>query len=90
MPKIWHRDSISPRLKGVSTMLFILFKFDLSMKCVKFLLILTCAIQMINITAIEPGIRDQKYSCHCLCLSPLSECLRSPYSMLLQKIPAAV
>ena len=37
------------------------------------MLILTCAIQMINVIAIEPGIRDQKYFCHCLCLSPLSE-----------------
>ena len=39
----------------------------------KIMLILTCAIQMINVISIEPGIRDQKYFCHCLCLSPLCE-----------------
>ena len=53
-------------------MAFILFKFDFN-EMSKTMLILTCAIQMINVIAIEPGIRDQKYFCHCLCLSPLSE-----------------
>ena len=54
-------------------MVFILFKFDFSMKCLNYANISTCAIQMINVISTEPGIRDQKYVCHCLCLSPLSE-----------------
>ena len=53
----------------------------------KIMLILTCAIQMINVLSIEPGIRDQNISA-IVCVCHL--CLRSQYSVLLQKIPAAV
>ena len=53
----------------------------------KILLILTCAIQMINVIAIEPGIRDQNIPA-IVCVCHL--CLRSQYSVLLQKNPAAV
>ena len=49
----------------------------------KIILILTCAIQMINVIAIEPGIRDQKYISAIVCVCHL--CLRSQYSLLLQK-----
>ena len=53
----------------------------------KILLILTCAILMINVTAIEPGNRDQNIpAIACVC----HLCPRSQYSVLLQKIPAAV
>ena len=51
----------------------------------KIMLILTCAIQMINVLSIEPGIRDQNISA-IVCVCHL--CLRSQYSVLLQKIPA--
>ena len=52
----------------------------------KILLILTCAIQMINVIAVEPRSRNQKYSCHCLCLSPLSE--KSVKCAITKKNPA--
>ena len=43
------------------------------------MLILTCAIQMINVIAIELGIRDQNISA-IVCVCHL--CLRSQYSVL--------
>ena len=49
----------------------------------KIMLILTCAIQMINVISIEPGIRNQNISA-IVCVCHL--CLRSQYSVLLQKI----
>ena len=53
----------------------------------KIMLILTCAILKINVISIQPGIRDQNISA-IVCVCHL--CLRSQYSVLLQKILAAV
>ena len=53
----------------------------------KILLILTGAIQMINVTAIEPG-SGTKNTPAIFCVCHL--CLRSQYSVLLRKIRAAV
>ena len=53
----------------------------------KILLILTCAIKMMNETEMGPGIRDQNVpTIVCIC----HFCLRSQCSVLVRKIPATV
>ena len=57
----------------------------------KIKLILTCAIQMINVIAIEPGIRDQNISAIvCVCHLCLRSCYYKKFQQLLveNRVPA--